>query len=115
MIEPTFYDRATEWMGKTGASAFDLVGLTPQFLSEDDPDDAVTQLNKHYGHGGGWRDFNGFTLKDSETAPQLTYPGDPPTDAVAHWKLRDERIILFDHAWVAVVQKDGSFRVARMD
>lgn len=115
MIRPTFYPRAQEWMQRSGYSEFDIVGLTPAFLSEDDPDDAVTQLDKHYSHGGGWHDFDGFELHDSETAPQLRYPEDPPTDAVAHWKLRDERIILFDHAWVAVIQPDGSMRVSRMD
>lgn len=114
MLQPNFYPRATEWMKRKGYSAFDMVGFTPEFLSTDDPDDAVTQLDKHYGHGGGWHDFSGFTFNDG-AEPTLTYPGDPPTLAVAWWKLRDERVILFDSAWVAVVQPDGSFRISRMD
>jgi hypothetical protein len=99
---------------RRGYREFDLVGYTPMFLDESDPADARTQLDRNYAHGGGWHDFSGFTFVDGD-APVLTYPGDPPTEAVAEWRLRDERVILFDHAWVAVVQPDGSIRVARMD
>lgn len=114
MLKPNFYPRAIEWMKVKGYTAFDLVGYTPMMLDESDPDDAQTQLNKNYAHGGGWNDMTGFTFNDG-AQPSLTYPGDPPTLPVAWWKLRDERIILFDHAWVAVVQPNGDFRVARMD
>lgn len=109
-----FYPRAQAALATGRVESFDLVGLTPAFISEFSDDDAVTQLDHNYRHGGGWHDFQGFTFVDGEE-PKLTYPGDPPTQAVAWWQLRDERIILFDHAWVAVVQPDGSFRVARMD
>jgi hypothetical protein len=30
-------------------------------------------------------------------------------------KLRDELILVYEGDWVAVLQKDGSFEVARMD
>jgi hypothetical protein len=115
MIRTVFYERAQKVLETGRVDPFDLVGLTPQFLSVNDERDAVTQLDSNYRHGGGWQDFNGFTLDDDPIAPRLNYPSDPPTEAVAYWELRDERIILFDHAWVAVVQPDGSFRVARMD
>jgi hypothetical protein len=115
MLMPTFYPRAQAAIDRGSHNPFDLVGLTPQFLSEADPADAVTQLHNHYGHGGGWHDFNGFTLIEVDGLPQLTYPSDPPTEAIAYWQLRDEKIILFDHAWMAVVQPDQTFRVARMD
>ncbi len=112
----TFYPRAMRAIEEGRAHPFDLVGLTPQFLDEDDEADAQTQLHRNYAHGGGWNDMKGFTLVGGDgPEPQLTYPDDPPTEAVAMWRLREERIILFDHAWVAVVQPDGSMRVARMD
>lgn len=114
MLETHFYQRSLDHMAATGFEAFDLVGFIPHMLSEGNPDDAVTQLNNGYAHGGGWHDFPGFTFVDGPT-PSLTYPGDPPMLAVASWQLRDERIILFDSAWVAVVQPNGDFRVARMD
>jgi hypothetical protein len=112
--ETKFYPRAEKAIRYGARDPFDLVGYTPTFLDPSDPDDAVAQLHKNYAHGGGWHEFEGFTFVDGDE-PKLMYPGDPPTLPVAWWQLRDERIILFDHAWVAVVQPDGSFRVSRMD
>jgi hypothetical protein len=34
---------------------------------------------------------------------------------MAECRLREERVILHEASWVAVVQPDGSFEVARMD
>jgi hypothetical protein len=114
MMEPTFYPRAQAALDRGSHSRFDLVGFMPLGVDPSSPIAAVPQLHAGYGHGGGWHDFEGFEFKDGDE-PQLLYPGDPPTEAVAFWNLREERIILFDHAWVAVVQPDGSFRVSRMD
>jgi hypothetical protein len=115
MIKTHFFPRAALAVAN-GVEPIDLVGYTPEFLSEEDERDAVTQLNENYEHGGGWRQFDGFSLAYSlEGNPELHYDDDPITEAVAQWELRDEKIVLFDHAWVAVIQPDGSFRVARMD
>jgi len=93
----------------------DHVGLIPSFLSEDDPRPAREQLDTGYVHGGGWNPFKGHELVKAGDSYCLTYPGDPPTPLLASTKLRDERILVFLHAWVAIVQADGSFEVARMD
>jgi hypothetical protein len=45
----------------------------------------------------------------------LRYPGDPPLNPLAQARLRDELIVFYDHAIVAIVQEDGSFEVARID
>jgi hypothetical protein len=46
----------------------------------------------------------------------LTYPGDPPLHPIAMWPLRDEMIVVYRHAIVAIFStKDGSFEVARLD
>lgn len=113
-MTPIFYPRAQRAIDNGSRSPDDLTGYLPMFISESSSMSAVEQLNYHYSHGGGWHDFEGFTLHDGDE-PKLLYPGDPPTLAVCQWKLRDERIILFDHAWVAVVQPDGSYRISRMD
>lgn len=116
MIKPVFYERAQGAIDRGHCKPSDLVGIIPLMLSVDNPNEAVDQLNDGYSHGGGWRDFEGFQFDYSDPSkPRLLYPGDPPTEAVAYWELRDEHIILFDHAWVAVVQPNGDFRVARMD
>ncbi len=36
-------------------------------------------------------------------------------DFISRTVLREETIIVFQYSWVAVVQPDGKYRVARMD
>jgi hypothetical protein len=93
------------------------LGFLPVFLNDSNPKDAVTQLNEAYAHGGGWHDFQGFTLIKHGLLPHyaLSYPGDPPMRELARAKLRDETVVLFEASWVAVIQPDETFRVARMD
>ena len=89
------------------------LGLLPEFLSESDPSPARTQLDENYRHGGGWDPFKGF--KFDLVTKSLKYPGDPPMKPLAVAKLRDEEIYFYDGAWVAVVQPNGDYEVARMD
>jgi hypothetical protein len=99
------------WFKHHPKTTIDHIGLIPSFLDENDPRPAREQLDEGYAHGGGWRPFKGHELTDDG----LVYPGDPPSPLLASTKLRDERILVFLHAWVAIVQPDGSFEVARMD
>lgn len=89
------------------------LGLLPMMLDVDCPDPARVQLDRGYRHGGGWDPFEGFTLNLKDLT--LSYPGDPLTRPLAETQLRNERIILYEHAWVAIIQADGSFEVCRMD
>ena len=90
------------------------LGLIPSMLDDEDPAPAREQFDRSYQHGGGWRPFPGHIMgRDYRT---LEYPGDPPSHALALTRLRDEIIVLFEHAWVAVIQaKDGTYEVCRMD
>ncbi len=88
------------------------VGLLPEMLDPRDPRSAAVQIDANYSHGGGWHSFKGFKLTPEGN---LQYPDDPPRRALATAKLRDERIILFEGDWVAVIQPDGSMDVARID
>jgi hypothetical protein len=91
-------------------------GFLPLFLNTDNPAGAVDQINKSYAHGGGWHDFHGFDLIATKTgAYRLQYPQDPPMKEISRTTLRDEIVVLFTYDWVAVIQQDGSFRVARLD
>lgn len=104
-----------------------IAGFIPHWLNEADEDDAVEQLHKNYGHGGGWHDTEGWTLligiKQSEAKDHvkmncmywLDYPEDPLLPMRALGIMRKEMVIVFDHGYVAVVQPDMTFRVARMD
>ena len=93
----------------------DAVGLLPLFVSDTDPRGAREQFETNY--IGGWRDSKvgkgGFSMIDD--GKLLPYPGDLPLHALAQATLRDETIIVYQSAYVAVVQKDGSFRVSRLD
>lgn len=88
------------------------LGLIPSFLIESDPRSAREQINEHYSHGGGWSDFKGFTLNDDNS---ITYSGDPPLPPRASLKFRHELVVVYDHAWVAIIQPDRTFSIARID
>ena len=87
------------------------LGYLPGFLFEGDPRPAKEQLNTHY--IGGWFPFSGHGFNPETMI--LTYPGDPPMKPIARTKLRDETIFLFPHAWVLILQEDGTWEIARMD
>jgi hypothetical protein len=93
-------------------ATWDHIGMIPYWLSADDPRPAAEQLDGNYGHGGGWRPFEGFRLLDDDS---LKYPGDPPLRPIAEMKLRRELILIYQHAWVAIIQPDRTFEACRMD
>lgn len=88
------------------------LGLIPQWLDEDDPRSAAEQIDSHYKHGGGWWPFEGFKLLDNNV---LRYPDDPDLHPLAETRLRDELIVFYSSDWVAIIQPDRSFEVARLD
>ena len=88
------------------------LGFLPGMLSQSNPKSATKQLDDGYQHGGGWSPFPGFKLQANNA---LSYPGDPPLSPLATAKLRDELIVFYPYAWVAVIQPDRSFEVCRMD
>lgn len=99
------------WTMMDGSPAgFDVIGYltTP---SESNPKSAREQMHDGYPFGG-FQTFKGFRLGEDY---QLTYPGDPPIFPVAQCKLREEQLFLYSGAWVAIIQPDRSFEVARMD
>lgn len=87
------------------------LGYLANFLDERDPRPAREQLDAAYRHGGGWVRFEGFTMLEDG----LSYPGDPTMVLIAETKLRDETIRFYNGSWVAIVQSDGSYEIARMD
>ena len=99
------------WIMKHPMATPDMLGYLPQFLSERDPRPAREQFDDNYRNGGGWRPFKGFVMHDNG----LKYPGDPLMPLLAETKLRDETIRFYLSSWVAIVQPDGSYEIARMD
>lgn len=95
------------------SNAPDLIGIIPRFLDPRDPRPAVDQFNENYAHGGGWSSMTGWVF-DPKTH-SIKYPGDPALLPIASMNLREETIFVYQHAWVCIVQPDGSFEIARMD
>lgn len=86
-------------------------GLIPSFLNEEDKRPVKEQFAEHY--ISGWKHFDGF--KFDEKNQTLSYHGDPPMKAIGIIWFHDETIILFPHAWVLILQKNGKWEVCRMD
>jgi hypothetical protein len=100
------------WIAKHPKATPEMLGYIPGWIHEDDSRPIKEQIDNNYRHGGGWYNFQGFTMAENGN---LHYPGDPPTLLLFEAKLRDETIRFYQHSWVAIVQKDGSFEVARID
>ena len=90
----------------------EMLGLLAYWLDDEDPRPAKDQFNGHYAHGGGWRPFKGFKLSESNW---LIYPEDPPLQPLAQCQFRNELIVFYEHAWVAIIHKDRYFEACRMD
>jgi len=88
------------------------LGYLPGMLNDSDPRPACKQFDTGYRNGGGWQPFQGHRLRGDNA---LCYPGDPPMYPLAQAWLRDELILYYPHDWVAIVQRDRSFEVCRMD
>ena len=101
------------WMTRKRLNNPDVLGFIPEFLSEDDPRPAREQIHENYAHGGGWRPFPGFTIDDHKV--RLCYPGDPPMRLEAMSMLREEVLLLFEHSWLVIVQRDGTWEAAHLD
>jgi hypothetical protein len=105
-----FNDQTEDELAKRWAQPAYL-GFLPGFLHANNPAPAVEQLDTGYGYPGNWHsEPNGLLPDDS-----MTYPGDPPLIWAAQTQLRDERILFYPYAIVAVVQPDRSFVTQRID
>lgn len=95
-------------------SEFDLFGFLPGMALDNDPRPVIEQFKERY--VGGFRPLEGFALLNlATTQPILKYPGDPPMRAIGTATHGEERIILFEGSWVAIVQPDNRYVVSRMD
>lgn len=101
----------TDYARNRGANAAMVIGSMPELLSRLDPRPAREQLHERYAYGGGWFPYNKFRMKEGAV---LAHDGDPDMHPLAMAWLRDERIYIYEYSWINIVQKDGSFEVARM-
>lgn len=94
-----------------------MAGFLPWILQAVDPRPARDQLDDRYSHGGGYRPRPGFTNLEPDSPATIQYPGDPTFHEVARSSLpiTGETLILFDSSFMAIVQKDGSWAITRVD
>ena len=102
----------TEWV-TNHPKAYDYLGFIPGIISALDPRSVAAQIDTGYIHGGGYQPMQGF--KYDPVNRTIKYPGDPAYQPVAWSQINDELVIVYPYAWVAIVQKDGTFAVTRMD
>lgn len=91
----------------------DILGYLPDIFIDGDPRPAAEQANERY--LGGWHPQDGWSLKSENGVLVARYPGDPPLRPLAITQLNDEVLLLYPHAYVCVMQPDGSCQMARMD
>lgn len=94
-------------------------GMIPAWLNSEDDAPLWEQVHKHYAHGGGWRDFEGFkVLQGSLTSGpfQIQYPGDP-----VYYELgrifdveSGEILVMFESSWVLWTDENET-KIARID
>jgi len=95
-------------------------GLLPEIIRANDPRPAAEQIQTRYQHGGGYRPFGGSSWelrKSPEGDLALLYPGDPPLKEVSRLILRNsqEVCVLFEFGFVAILGRQGTLAVLRMD
>lgn len=99
------------WIAKN--SDVDL-GWLPMIFMDSDDRRAQEQADDRYKHGGGWVPMEGWII-DYDNAAQLEYPGDLPIKPIAFTRLKDQLVFLYPYSIVAIIERDKSFEVARMD
>ena len=90
------------------------LGFLPDILLESDKRPVKEQLEERYAHGGGYRPLTGLRF-DPKTMV-MRFPGDPPYKPAACAQFGTETVIFYPQAsLLAIVQKDGTFEVTRVD
>ena len=96
-----------------GNIPFEMLGFIPAWVDASDTS-MCDQINDNYGHGGGWRDFDGFDV--NPLSGDMHFPGDPVTIPIAAYRSANEVLWFYRYSWVSVKNLDsGEIRVARID
>jgi hypothetical protein len=91
------------------------LGYLPQIINACYAGTVREQITQNYAHGSGYSPFGKDKWKYNQAAQTLNYPGDPELKPIASTMIGDEKVLMYNHAIVAIIQKDGSFDVVRMD
>lgn len=109
-IDPVGY-----FENKSQQDIFNACGLIPQWFYEywisPSSQSLYDYLNDVYRHGGGFVSINGFRLNGK----LLSYAGDPMLYPLLEINLPDYTCFFYPGSWLAIVDKEGGFKVARFD
>jgi hypothetical protein len=89
----------------------EYLGFIPEIIRAYDPKPVRAQIAERYAHG--YDPIPHWTL--SSESNNIQYPGDEPLVPRAQLQVRDELVLVYDYAFVAIVQQNGDFAVQRMD
>lgn len=96
-------------------------GLIPMMLNPASDEEMWKQIDRNYAHGGGWRDYDGFTVvKQDNGKYHLQHSGDPDLKEIGRIRFGSQMIVLFDYSWVLWMSLniDGDMvehKIARID
>ena len=110
---------ALQFIALNSNTTAEMLSLIPLFFNPEDEAPAAAQLDRMYQHGGGWRPMEGFNLDPMNLTLQYGDPNDQYAESaytpLAFAVLNEEVILIYENAWVLILQKDGSFEVSRVD
>lgn len=86
------------------------LGLIPGFVLADDPRPAHEQINERSARGWNPQLPGKWQMNQDDW---LLFPGDPPLEPLAFAWLREEKIVVYPYAWVAIITGEA-FSVARL-
>jgi hypothetical protein len=99
----------------------DAFGMIPDMLNPASDEPMWKQIDRNYAHGGGWKDYKGFTVhKDDNGKYRLSHEGDPDLHEIGRIRFGSQMIVLFDYSWVLWMSLniDGDMvdhKIARVD
>jgi hypothetical protein len=98
-----------------------MFGMIPAWINPASDEPLWQQVHRNYGHGGGWRDYNGFTpIKTADGKYILRHAGDPDLPEFGRIRLGSQMLVIFDCSWVMWMSLniDGDMvehKIARID
>lgn len=89
-----------------------LFGAVPTWIDPKDPIHLKDQIHRNYLHGGGWNEFEGFSVYvDYQGYLNIKYPGDPAYREIGRGMINHcgkiAVIAFFRHSWVAILGEDA--------
>lgn len=103
------------WKKHNKQAYAEMLGYIPQIITELDDRPVREQVAERYAHGGGFSPFGQGSWRLNKDTKAISYPGDPEYQPLFSTQIRDETVVVYDHAIVAVIQSSGEFDVIRMD